>query len=128
MSIFNKDKKTDSSAKSIKMEKGSGAKDFKKNKLSKDKTSAVIIEPVITEKSSFESQFNKYLFKVANSANKSEVKKAIEGFYNVNVTDVNIIKTAPKPRRVGRMIGQKPGFKKAIVTLKKGESIEAVKS
>lgn len=127
MSILNKSKKSDSPAKKEKSEK-EGAKDFKKNRISKDKTASVIVEPVITEKSSFASALNKYVFKVADSANKNEVRKAIEGFYNVNVIDVNILKTAPKPRRRGRIIGKKPGFKKAIVTLKQGESIGEVKS
>lgn len=127
MSILNKNKKTDVPEKKEKAEKAV-VKEFKKNRITKDKTSSVIIEPVITEKTSFAAALNKYVFKVAGSANKNEVRKAIEGFYNVNVVDVNILKTAPKPRRVGKMIGKKAGFKKAIVTLKQGESISEVKS
>lgn len=126
MSILNKTKKT-APVKKEKAEK-QGAKDFKKNRISKDKTSSVIIEPVITEKTSFANALGKYVFKVVGSANKNEVRKAIEGFYNVNVVDVNILKTAPKPRRVGRILGEKAGFKKAIVTLKQGESIGEAKN
>jgi len=126
MSILNKTKKTDSPVKKEKTEKAA-AKDFRKNRITKDKTSSIIIEPVITEKSSFANAIGKYVFKVAGSANKNEVRKAIEGFYNVNVVDVNILKTAAKPRRVGKIIGEKAGFKKAIVTLKQGESITEAK-
>ncbi|MBU4339150.1 50S ribosomal protein L23 [Patescibacteria group bacterium] len=87
----------------------------------------IILEPLFTEKTSNLMPLNKYAFKVANQANKIEVKKAIEGLYNVNVISVNILKTSAKPKRVGRREMIKPGFKKAIVTLKEGESIEPTK-
>ncbi|MDP3057245.1 MAG: 50S ribosomal protein L23 [bacterium] len=90
--------------------------------------SAIIFEPLFTEKISNLMPLNKYAFKVANGANKIEVKKAIEGLYEVNVTSVNMIKTSAKPKRVGRREMVKPGFKKAIVTLKAGESIEPAKT
>lgn len=115
MSIIEKKKKE---------KKEAEPKDFKKNKISKDKTFLVISEPVITEKSSLANALSKYVFKVANSANKTEVKKAIEGFYGVNVVSVNMLKTAPKTKRVGRGMSTDSGYKKAIVTLKSGEVIE----
>lgn len=114
--------------KAAKVEKKNAGKDFKKNKISKDKISAIIFEPLFTEKISNLMPLNKYAFKVANGANKIEVKKAIEGLYEVNVTSVNMIKTSAKPKRVGRREMVKPGFKKAIVTLKAGESIEPAKT
>lgn len=114
--------------KTAKTEKKNFGKDFKKNKISKDKISAIIFEPLFTEKISNLMPLNKYAFKVANGANKIEVKKAIEGLYEVNVTSVNILKTSAKPKRVGRREMVKPGFKKAIVTLKAGESIEPAKA
>lgn len=111
-----------------KVEKKNIGKDFKKNKLSKDKISAVVFEPLFTEKISNLSPLNKYAFKVANGANKIEVKKAIEGLYEVNVVSVNIMKTATKPKRIGRHERTERGFKKAIITLKAGESIEPAKA
>lgn len=103
-------------------------KDFKKNKISKDKAGLVIFEPLFTEKTSNLVTLNKYAFKVANEANKIEVKKAVEGLYEVNVVSVNILKTSEKPKRIGRHERVKQGFKKAIVTLKAGESIKEIKS
>lgn len=100
----------------------------KRNQIAKDKAGSVIVEWLFTEKISNLMPLNKYAFKVTGSANKIEVKKAIEGYYGVNVVSVNIIKTSPKPKRVGRREMLKPGFKKAIVTLKAGEIIEPVKA
>jgi len=128
MSILNKIKKTEAKPKAEKTKVAKVAKDLQRNKLSKDKVGLSIIEPLITEKSSILASLNKYVFKVKGNTTKNEVKKAIEGYYNVNVMDVNILKTAPKPKRVGKWIDMKPGYKKAIVTIKSGESIELVKS
>lgn len=90
----------------------------------------VIKEPHITEKASYLGEQNKYIFKIEPRANKSEVKKAVETLYNTKVMKVNIICSAPKKRRVGKNEGWrgglKKGFKKAIVTLKKGEKIEII--
>lgn len=108
-------------------EKENTGKAFKKKKLSKDNIGRIIVEPIFTEKSSNLMPFGKYVFKVSNQANKIEVKKAVEGLYEVNVTGVNILKTSAKPRRVARREMLKTGFKKAIVTLKEGESIELAK-
>lgn len=70
------------------------------------------------------SDLGKYLFLVTKNANKSEIKKVIEGVYKVKVNDVNIINTKPKRRRLGRTLGQKPGYKKAVVTLKSGQKLD----
>lgn len=113
--------------KSEEKEKENTGKIFKKKKLSKDNIGRIIAEPIFTEKSSNLMPLGKYVFRVSNQANKIEVKKAVEGLYDVNVTGVNILKTSAKPRRVGRREMLKPGFKKAIVTLKEGESIELTK-
>lgn len=128
MSILDKIKKTEAKPKAEKVKVTKVAKDLQRNKLSKDKVGLSIIEPLITEKSSILASLNKYVFKVKGNTTKNEVKKAIEGYYNVNVLDANILKTAPKPKRVGKWIDMKPGYKKAIVTIKSGESIELVKS
>ena len=88
----------------------------------------LIKSPHITEKATDLSSFDKYIFKVSFNANKTEIKKAIEKIYNVKVEKVNIIHIPGKRRRLGRMEGWrgglKRGFKKAIVSLKKGDKIE----
>lgn len=78
----------------------------------------------VTEKASLAVEENKYIFKVAKSSNKVEIKKAIEGIYNVNVEKVTIINAKPKVRRQGATVGLKKGFKKAMITVKKGETID----
>ena len=84
----------------------------------------IIIAPVITEKSSLQREKNVYTFKVAKSANKIEIKKAIEAAFGVTVTNVNTLITKPKAKRVGRYTGKTKTYKKAFVTLKDGDSIE----
>lgn len=71
-------------------------------------------------------QFGKYVFKVNPRAGKHEIKSAVEDYYGVGVTKVNIIKIHPKKRIHGRIVGYKQGFKKAIVTLQEGDAIGAV--
>lgn len=77
-----------------------------------------------TEKTSNAAKINKYAFSVSPDANKVEVKRAVEGRYSVNVLKVNILNTVGKERRRGKQVGWKPGFKKAIVTVREGQSIE----
>ncbi len=84
----------------------------------------IIEKPVVTEKAVTLSGSNKYVFKVWQKTNKIEVRKAIEKLYGVKVKDVRVINTVGKSRQVGRFEGWKPGFKKAIVTLEKGQTIE----
>tara|TARA_B100001989_G_C24094176_1_gene248570 strand:- start:65 stop:358 length:294 start_codon:yes stop_codon:yes gene_type:complete len=83
-----------------------------------------IVGPVITEKSTNLSSFNKVVFKVIDTANKKNLKKNIEKIFKVNVTKINIIN---KQKRIKTTRGRKvkvSGFKKAIITLKKGQSID----
>lgn len=84
----------------------------------------VIIAPVITEKSMANRQNNVYTFKVAKDATKTEIKRAIEEVFKVEVLNVNTLNTKSKRRRVGRYAGKTKTYKKAIVTLKSGSSIE----
>ena len=85
----------------------------------------IILAPVITEKSAMIAEAgNKMVFKVKPSANKVQIKQAIEKIYNVKVTNVNTINVKPKTKRVGRYTGLTNRRKKAIVTLKEGSSIE----
>ena len=83
-----------------------------------------ILTPVVTEKSTNLSEYNKIVFKVPNGANKKNLKKNIEKIFKVNVTKINIINIQ---RRVKTTRGRKikiSGYKKAIVTLKKGQNID----
>lgn len=70
------------------------------------------------------SELGKYIFLVDGASNKIELKKAVEAVYKVNVESVRIINTRPKPRRLGRAKGLKPGYKKAVITLKKGQKLD----
>ncbi len=90
------------------------------------KVPAVLLQPRISEKAGHLVSLNKYVFKVKNSANKIEVKKAVENAYKVKVTQVNIIRMEGKHRNYGRTSGKMSDFKKAIVTLKKGDKIEGL--
>ena len=83
----------------------------------------IIKAPIITEKTAGMEPESKYAFKVANSANKTEIKQAIEMKFNVKVMAVNITNSHPKKKRVGKYTGMTSKYKKAIVTLKKGETI-----
>ncbi|MEE0434597.1 MAG: 50S ribosomal protein L23 [Peptococcaceae bacterium] len=84
----------------------------------------IIIKPVVTEKSVDLMQENKYCFKVAKDANKIEIKNAIEEIFKVTVTNVNTVNVHGKMKRMGRTQGKTASWKKAIVTLREGDSIE----
>lgn len=86
----------------------------------------VLIQPRISEKAGQLSSMNKYVFKVLRASNKVEVKKAVETFYKVKVTGVNMINTKGKNRTFGKTSGKTQAFKKAIVTLRKGDKIEGL--
>ena len=78
----------------------------------------------IAEKATNLAKEGQYVFKVFQKTSKQEVKKAIKEIYNVDILKVRIIKTPKKKRRLGRTFGWKEGYKKAIITLKKGQEIE----
>lgn len=84
----------------------------------------VLKEPHITEKATDSAKKNQYIFKVYPRANKTEIKMAVESLYGVEVTLVRIIKIPSKRRRLGRTEGWRKGCKKAIVKIKKGQTIE----
>lgn len=84
----------------------------------------MIVKPVVTEKSVDLMAENKYCFKVAKKANKIEIKKAIEEIFKVRVIDVHTMNVKGKEKRVGRNVGMTSGYKKAIVTLAEGDTIE----
>ncbi|HCM42637.1 MAG TPA: 50S ribosomal protein L23 [Candidatus Omnitrophota bacterium] len=88
----------------------------------------VILEPVVTEKAARESEkFSKYAFKVHRASNKKQIKSAVEKFYNVHVTKINTINYDGKQRRLRAQPGLTASWKKATVTLKKGEKIDFTK-
>lgn len=84
----------------------------------------VIRVPRITERTSMLAKENKYVFLVDSQANKVEIARAVRARYGVDIRSVNIINIPGKERRRGRQIGWKPGFKKAIVKVKEGQTIE----
>lgn len=88
------------------------------------KSGGILISPITAEKALSGQSLNQYTFKVISSANKIEVAKAVAKTYNVKAVSVNIINIPKKARRVGKTLGFKAGYKKAIVTLAKGQSIE----
>ena len=83
-----------------------------------------IISPNITEKSTSLSEYNKIVFKVQKAASKNSIKKSIEKIFKVNVIKINTINLKGKTKMVRNKKTYKPGYKKAIVTLKKGQSID----
>ena len=83
-----------------------------------------IISPNITEKATSLSEFNKVVFKVHKGASKMAIKRNIEKIFKVNVVKINTIKLKGKSKIVKNKKSYKSGYKKAIVTLKKGQSID----
>ena len=83
-----------------------------------------IISPNVTEKSTSLSEYNKIVFKVQKNATKNVIKKSIEKIFKVNVVKINTINLKGKTKIVRNKKTFKPGYKKAIITLKKGQSID----
>lgn len=93
------------------------------------KQNEILIKPILTEKANGQQEsLRKYAFKVARKANKLEIKKAVEDFYGVSVVDVNtsVVPGKNKTRytKAGFLKGQKPAYKKALVTVAEGETID----
>lgn len=93
------------------------------------KLSEVLIKPILTEKANAQQEkLHRYAFKVSRKANKLEIKKAIQDFYGVTVVDVNtaVIPGKNKTRftKAGYIQGQKPAYKKALITVAEGETID----
>jgi large subunit ribosomal protein L23 len=83
----------------------------------------ILIKPVVTEKATNLVAENKYAFVVANDANKIEIAKSVKAIYDVDVLDVNIIRVNGKKVTRGRIRGKRNDFKKAVVTIAKGQSL-----
>ncbi|MDQ0204563.1 50S ribosomal protein L23 [Pectinatus haikarae] len=84
----------------------------------------ILIKPLVTERSTDLMAQGKYVFKVDKRANKIEIGKAVEEIFKVKVADVNTINVTGKMKRMGRNIGKRSDYKKAIVKLAAGETIE----
>lgn len=86
----------------------------------------VLLKPRVTEKTTeLRDDANRVVFLVNPDANKVEIKKAVEASFGVTVLSVNVIRIRPRDRyRQGRVIGRRPGYKKAVVTLAEGDKIE----
>ncbi len=83
----------------------------------------ILLRPLITEKTSAMMQDNKYTFKVALGANKVEIRQAVEEIFKVKVVNVNTIRVFGKTKRMGKNIGRRSDYKKAIVKLAEGQTI-----
>jgi len=92
-----------------------------KNKF--DNAYKVLVKPLVTEKATNLGSESKYVFVVQNNANKIEISKAVNSIYGINPISINIIKIKGKKKRHGKIIGRRKDWKKAIVTLPKGKSI-----
>ncbi|MDX6592107.1 MAG: large subunit ribosomal protein [Gaiellales bacterium] len=87
---------------------------------------SILISPVVSEKSYGQiGDRGKYTFKVHPQAHKTQVRQAVESIFDVTVTRVNISKVPAKPKRRGAHSGTRPGWKKAVVTIAEGQTIEA---
>ena len=128
-----KDKEKIKEKKIVKKEtKGKEKKSFQKaKKVSKEKMPVhyfeLIKKPHISEKALKFNSENKYVFVISQSANKSEIKKAVASLYKVVVKSVNIVKVPSKPKKFKGVPGIKSGYKKAIVTLAEGNKIDVMK-
>jgi large subunit ribosomal protein L23 len=84
----------------------------------------VLLAPVVSEKSYELIEQRKYAFRVHPDAHKTQIRQAVEELFDVHVQAVNVVKVQPKPKRRGLIRGQRPGWKKAIVQLREGDTIE----
>lgn len=84
----------------------------------------VLRRPIVTEKTSRQGEQSRYSFEVDRRANKLQIKEAVEKAFNVKVVAVNVMNVPGKQRRLGRIQGHTPGWRKAIVTLPAGQTIQ----
>jgi large subunit ribosomal protein L23 len=87
----------------------------------------VVLSQVVTEKAErLKAERSRYTFRVAATANKIEVRDAVQRLFKVHVREVRVMNYLGKSRRMGRFSGRRPDWKKAVVTLKQGERIESL--
>jgi len=123
-----KEKKEEKGRKGKKGRKRKESRVYSQAKQKEKKTTAwnVLRFPHISEKATKLAKENQYVFNVYKQANKTEIKKAIEGLYGVDVLSVKVINIPKRRRRLGRITGWRKGYKKAIVKIKKGQKIEII--
>jgi large subunit ribosomal protein L23 len=92
--------------------------------MNREKMYNTILSPVVTEKSTRISEHNQVMFRVAMSATKREIKAAVEGLFKVKVVGINTMRVKGKIKRFRNRLGQRSDWKKAIVTLAEGQSID----
>ena len=92
--------------------------------ISSEKTFEVLRSPLISEKATFVSQFNYYVFKVSIRSNKSDIKQAVEKIFKVDVKSVNTLNQKGKRKRFKGKLGTRPNIKKAFVKLAEGQTID----
>jgi large subunit ribosomal protein L23 len=86
--------------------------------------SQIVLAPIVSEKSYAASTRGTYTFKVHPDAHKTQIRQAVEALFEVKVQRVNVIKVAAKPKRRGMFRGTRPGWKKAVVQLRAGDTIQ----
>ena len=84
----------------------------------------ILLQPIITEKSTAMGELGKYAFKVPLKASKGQIAKSVEWAFEVHVVSVNTLRVKGKMKRYGRNLSKRPDWKKAIVTLRGGETIQ----
>ena len=89
-----------------------------------NKSYKIIRKPIVTEKATKLSEFNKVVFEVASKSNKNEIKGAIEKLFSVKVKSVNIINIKGKVKRFKGVLGKRSDIKKAVITLEEGNTID----
>jgi large subunit ribosomal protein L23 len=91
--------------------------------MSKLANESILIEPVLSEKTNILRETGKYVFRVDPRANKFQIREAVEKLFSVHTTACNVMNVAPKPKRLRYRAGYTSAWKKAIVTVQKGEKI-----
>ena len=89
-----------------------------------NKSYKIIRKPIVTEKATKLSEFNKVVFQVASKSNKNEVKSAVEKLFSVKVKSVNVINIKGKVKRFKGVLGKRNDIKKAVITLEEGNTID----
>ena len=96
----------------------------KYQKVDLNKSYKIIRKPIVTEKATKLSEFNKVVFEVASKSNKNEIKSSVEKLFSVKVKAVNIINIKGKVKRFKGVLGKRNDIKKAVVTLEEGNTID----
>ena len=97
---------------------------YKIKEVDLNKSYQIILKPIVTEKATKLSEFNKVVFEVAIKSNKNEIKGAVEKLFSVKVKAVNIVNIKGKLKRFKGILGRRNSIKKAIVTLEEGNTID----